>query len=62
MRNFNGSLHAVILEELDGLKAHVWTNPKERDLPAMRGETVQLAAMALRFVIEDCCMEEPDAS
>ena len=43
---------AVLLEEIDELKAHVWTNQKRRDLDAMRKEAKQIAAMALRFMIE----------
>lgn len=45
---------AVLAEELDELWAHVKTNQKKRDLPAMRKEAVQVAAMALRFVADVC--------
>jgi NTP pyrophosphatase (non-canonical NTP hydrolase) len=45
---------AVLLEEVDELKEHVWTNQKRRDLPAMRKEAMQVAAMALRFMTEVC--------
>jgi hypothetical protein len=47
---------AVLSEEVDELKAHVWTNQRRRDLPAMRKEAMQVAAMALRFMGE-CCDE-----
>lgn len=46
--------YAVLLEEMDELKAHVWTNQRKRDLPAMRKEAMQVAAMALRFMTEVC--------
>jgi hypothetical protein len=46
--------YAVILEELDELKAEVWKSPKKRDMRAMREEAVQVAAMALRFIRDVC--------
>ena len=49
--------YAILLEEVDELKAHVWTNQKRRDLPAMRKEAIQVAAMAIRFV-RDVCDEQ----
>lgn len=49
--------YAVLLEEVDELKTHVWTNQKRRDLEAMRKEAIQVAAMAVRFAA-DVCNEE----
>jgi hypothetical protein len=46
--------YAVILEELDELKAEVWKRPKKRDINKMRKEAVQVAAMATRFLIDIC--------
>lgn len=43
---------AILLEEVDELKAHVWTNQKKRDLKAMRKEAIQVAAMAVRFALD----------
>lgn len=45
---------SVIEEELAELRQHVYTNQKRRDIPAMREEAIQVAAMALRFVVEVC--------
>lgn len=46
--------YAVLLEELDELKEHVWTHPRNRDMQAMRHEAIQVAAMALRLVVDIC--------
>ncbi len=47
---------AVLHEEFDELKAHVWTNQKRRDLAGMRAEAIQIAAVAIAFAA-DCCGE-----
>ncbi len=44
--------YAVILEELDEVWEHV--KAKRQDLPAMRRELVQVAAMAQRMAEEIC--------
>ncbi len=46
--------YAVLLEEVDELKAEVWKSPKKRDRDALRREAVQVAAMALRFLVDVC--------
>jgi hypothetical protein len=49
--------YAVLLEEVDELWVEIKKNPKKRDPVAMREEAIQVAAMALRFVIDIC--EDP---
>jgi len=44
--------YAVILEELDELKAEVWKKRPNRNFGAMRTEAAHVAAMALRFIVE----------
>lgn len=44
--------YAVMLEEMDEVKAHVWVKQKNRDQAAMRKELVQLAAMAVAMIVE----------
>lgn len=48
---------AILLEEVDELKGHVWTNQKRRNLEEMRKEAIQVAAMAVRFASEVCSEE-----
>ena len=43
---------AVILEELDELKAEVWKKEGERNTEQMRREAIQVAAMAIRFILD----------
>lgn len=45
---------AVLLEEVDELKKHVWQRQHARSLDEMRKEAVQVAAMAIRFAVEVC--------
>lgn len=45
---------AVLLEEVDELKEHVWTNQKRRNVEEMKREAIQVAAMAIRFAEEVC--------
>jgi hypothetical protein len=42
--------YAVILEELDELKEHVWTKQINRDVAGMRKEAVQAAAVCVKFI------------
>ena len=46
--------YAVILEEMDELKAEVWKKKSKRDLKKMRKEAIHVAAMAYRFLIDIC--------
>lgn len=41
--------YAIILEEVDELKAEVWKNGSARDPERMRAELIQIAAMCARM-------------
>jgi len=41
--------YAIILEEVDELKAEVWKNGSARDPEQMRRELIQIAAMCARM-------------
>lgn len=43
---------AILLEEVDELKAWVWTNQRKRNPEKMRYEAIQVAAMAIRFAAQ----------
>lgn len=44
--------YAILAEEVDELWAHVKVKQGKRDIVAMRKEAVQVAAMAVRFLLE----------
>lgn len=46
--------YAVLLEEVDELWDEVKKKPADRDRKLMREEAIQVAAMAMRFVLEVC--------
>lgn len=43
---------AVLLEEVDELKAEVWKRPSKRNLKRLHDEAMQVGAMALRFMVD----------
>lgn len=49
---------AVLKEEVDELWDEVKARPGGERTKLMREEAIQVAAMALRFIV-DCCEEEP---
>ena len=46
--------YAHLLEEVDELKAHVWTNEKHRNLRDMRKEAIDVASVALQIAMHIC--------
>ena len=46
--------YAVLLEEVEELKSEIFCNPITRSPAAMRAEATQVAAMALRFIMDLC--------
>ena len=46
--------YAVIKEELDELWEEVRKKKEKRNIPQMRRECVQIAAMAVRFIYDVC--------
>lgn len=53
--------YAVILEELDELWEEVKRNGSVRDTERMRLEAIQVAAMAVRFLV-NVCRPSPEAA
>lgn len=43
---------AVLWEEFEELKTEVFASPRNRNYPAMRAEAIQVAARALRMVVD----------
>lgn len=50
--------YAVLLEEVDELWHEVKCRPAARSRARMRAEAIQVAAMAIRFVLDVCKKEE----
>lgn len=48
---------AILKEEVDELWDEIKKSPKNRDPEAMRKEAIQVAAMAIRFLIDVCGKE-----
>ena len=49
--------YAALLEQMDALKAHVWTKESARDIDAMTSKAKHVAATAVRF-LRDVCEDE----
>ena len=46
--------YAIILEEVRELEQEVFKHQKVRDITKMRKEALQIATMAIRFIIDLC--------
>jgi hypothetical protein len=46
--------YSILLEEMEELREHVRAKEDKTNMNAMREEAVQVAAMALRFIIDVC--------
>lgn len=45
---------AILLEEVEELKWHIWQKPALRNDTTMKKEAIQVAAMAIRFIFDIC--------
>jgi hypothetical protein len=50
--------YAILLEEVEELWEEIKHRPRTRSISRMRAEAIQIAAMAIRFMVDVCKEEE----